>query len=101
MFKIRPICSKFKRNMFKPTPVEPTQEPGCRFCKAVATAGRSGEKTIKFVGGETATVEVINETHVDGKLCYTLYVMNDPEIGWNEVPIKFCPFCSKPLRRKK
>lgn len=108
MFK---ICSKYFGDMFKkkptaeeykaaqPQPATEYEKPGCRFCRAVKTAGRSGEKEVKFVDGDSATVEIINESHVEGRMCYTLNVMNDPEVGWNEIPIKYCPFCSRPLNR--
>lgn len=78
----------------------PSPKPGCKFCKAVRTAGRSGEKEISFVDGSQVKVEIINESNIDGRLCYSLNIMNDPSIGWADVPIRFCPFCGRNLRRK-
>lgn len=94
----------FKRKK-KETPPEPVKKPAkktvrqCTVCSAVRTAGRSGEKVIKFVNGDAARVEIINESKVPGRMCYTLNIMNDPDVGWNEVPIKYCPWCGKSVRR--
>lgn len=73
----------------------------CPMCSAVKTAGRSGEKTLHFVNDDVVKIEIINESNVPGRMCYTLNTMNDPEIGWNDVPIKFCPWCGGSLRRPK
>ena len=78
-----------------------SEKPGCKFCRAVITAGRSGEKEICFVDGDSVKVEIINESHINGRMCYTLNIMNNPEIGWSDIPIKYCPFCGRNLRRKK
>lgn len=76
-----------------------TERPGCKFCRAVITAGRSGEKEISFLDGSKVKVEIINESHVDGRGCYTLNILNDTEVGWADVPIRYCPYCARPLRR--
>lgn len=83
------------------TPPKPASKPGCGYCRAVATAGRSGEKTVNFVDGSSVKVEIINESKVPNRLCYTLNIMNDPDVGWGDVPIKYCPFCGKSLRRTR
>ena len=71
----------------------------CTFCSAVKTAGRSGEKSFRYVNGDPVTVEIINESHVSGRMCYTLNISNDLDVGWSDVPIKFCPFCGRSLKR--
>ena len=76
-------------------------KPGCKYCRAVITAGRSGEKEIEFANGDTAKVEIINESKVPGRMCYTLNILNDPEVGWNDIPIRNCPFCGRSLRRRQ
>ena len=72
----------------------------CLLCGNVPTMGRGGERIIKFVSGETITAEIVNESNVPGKMCYTLYLMDDPELGWVEMPIRCCPRCGKVLRKK-
>jgi len=103
LFKKKPILMTPETNIGGDARFEEknSEKPGCRFCRAVITAGRSGEKELSFIDGDTAKVEIINESNIDGRMCYTLNIMNDPEIGWNDIPIKFCPFCGRNLRRKK
>ena len=90
----------FLKKKTPPEPEKPVKKTvrQCAVCSAVRTAGRSGEKTIKFVNGDTAKVEIINESKVPSRMCYNLNIMNDPDVGWNEVPIKYCPWCGKSVR---
>ena len=92
-----------KKPTYRPKPEIPEEQIApkklCRLCGKVPYQGRSGEITINFVDGETSTVEIINQTNIEGRNCYSLFVMNDPAVGWNEVPIKFCPSCGRNLKR--
>lgn len=90
----------------KPAPTQPTPEPvkkaakPCPVCQLVASAGRSGEKKLKFKNGEKATVEIINQKGVPGRECYTLCMFRYPGVGEVEVPIRYCPWCSRRLGGK-
>lgn len=84
-----------------PTPKPQKAKPACQLCKKVRTQGRSGELNGHFVDGDPYTVEIINQRGVEGKECYTLFVQNDPAVGFNEMPIRFCPKCGANLSRAK
>ena len=77
----------------------PSPKPGCTFCRAVGTAGRSGEKKISFMDGSSVKVEIINESNIEGRGCYTFNILNDESIGWADVPIRCCPYCGASLRK--
>lgn len=77
------------------------KEPRCNFCDPVYTAGRSGEKELRYDDGSIATIEIINEKGVNGRGRYTMNILNDLEVGWADAPIKYCPYCGKRLGRKK
>lgn len=83
-----------------PMPEKPKTERSCRFCKLVSSQGRSGEISGTFLDGDPYTAEIMNQTGVDGRECYTLFIQNDSAIGFNEMPIKFCPNCGRNLKRK-
>lgn len=88
-------------NMFKKKEehVQLLEKPGCPMCRLVKTSGRSGEKSVQFLDGSKVMVEIINESNVDGRGCYTLNILNDIKTGWADVPIKYCPYCGCALRR--
>lgn len=83
-----------------PMPEKPKTEKSCRFCKLVSSQGRSGEISGTFLDGDPYTAEIINQTGVDGRECYTLFIQNDSAVGFNEMPIKYCPGCGRNLKRK-
>lgn len=89
---------KKKTEVPQETPEPPVR---CRLCKDVPSQGRSGEVTINFVDGEKATVEIVNQSKVEGRLCYSLFIQNEPEIGFTEMPIKCCPLCGANLRKPR
>lgn len=72
----------------------------CHLCKLLASQGRTGEISGTFLDGDPYTAEIMNQTGVDGRECYTLFIQNDSAVGFNEMPIKFCPNCGKSLRRR-
>lgn len=81
---------------------KPEEKPNrCRLCGLVASAGRSGEKFVKFADGDSVKVEIVNESGIPGRLCYTLNLMDDAELGWVTMPIRYCPLCGKSLRRRE
>lgn len=94
----------------KSTPkVEPTPEPaskpvpetkpGCTHCRSLKKGKISGgSRTLHFVTGEEVKVEILDERAVGNRRCFTLNVLNDPQIGWADVPIKYCPYCARKLR---
>lgn len=82
-------------------PEEASAKAPCRLCSKVPAQGRSGEVTIKFLDGDTATVEIVNQSGVDGRACYSLFVQNEKEIGFTEMPIKYCPNCGASLRKPR
>lgn len=84
-----------------PIPEEAPAKAPCRLCSKVPAQGRSGEVTIKFLDGDTATVEIVNQSGVDGRECYSLFVQNEKEIGFTEMPIKYCPSCGRSLRKPR
>ena len=84
-----------------PLKSKPAPKPSCKYCSQVANAGRSGEKVVNFVDGTGAKVEIINESNVPNRLCYTLNIMNDPNVGWADIPVKYCPFCGRSLRKPR
>ena len=79
---------------------EKTPEP-CKVCKLVPTAGRGGVKTVKFPNGDKVKVEIVNMSGVEDRKCFVLDIMVDEFSGWQELPIKYCPFCSRKLESKK
>lgn len=82
-----------------PKPVgSPKKEP-CHLCKLLASQGRTGEISGTFLDGDPYTFEIMNQKGVDGRECYTLFIQNDPAVGFNEMPIKFCPRCGANLSR--
>ena len=87
----------------KPAPTPCTRQqkakPVCPLCHNIYTQGRSGELSGHFTDGDPYTVEIINQRGVEGKECYTLFIQNDPAVGFNETPIKFCPRCGRDLSR--
>lgn len=89
------------RNMFKKEEehVQLPEKPGCSMCRLVKTAGRSGEKEVQFLDKSKVKVEIINESNIEGRGCYTLNILNDPNIGWADVPIRCCPYCGCALMR--
>lgn len=91
------------KDLFRKKSVEPEKKPekkaGCSLCRPVATSGRSGEQVMHFVDDDEVTVEIINQSNVEGRLCYSLFIMNDAECGWNEMPIKYCPRCGISLKK--
>ena len=89
----------FLDKVFKKKTTEPVNS--CQVCKMLSSAGRSGEKTVKFVDGDAVKIEIINESNIPGRMCYTLNLLDDAELGWISVPIRNCPWCGARLRRKK
>lgn len=85
----------------KPPMPKEAPKKTCRLCSKVASQGRSGEVKLKFIDGEEATVEIVNQSGVEDRLCYSLFVQNEKEIGFTEMPIRFCPFCGKSLRKPR
>ena len=69
----------------------------CPVCKFVKTSGRSGEKSVHFGEDETAKIEIINESHVPGRKCYSFNICNDKKVGWCDAPISYCPYCGRKL----
>lgn len=86
----------------KPAPKKQQKaKPVCPLCHKIHTQGRSGELSGHFADGDPYTVEIINQKGVEGKECYTLFIQNDPAVGFNEMPIKHCPNCGANLSRAK
>lgn len=85
-------------DLFRKPVVESDHSDGCEFCDAVKRFGRSGEKKVEFESGEKCAVEIINESRVEGRKCYSLNASNNAV--WTELPIKYCPFCGKRLGAK-
>lgn len=74
---------------------------GCKLCSLVPSQGRSGERTVKFPEGKKITVEIVNESKVPSKGCFTLYIQDRPGAEWTEMPIRCCPLCGERLGGKK
>ena len=79
---------------------QPAQKKECPYCSLVKTAGRSGTKIAKFVDGTRVKVEIINESNVPERECYSLNIQNNPHSSWSELPITHCPFCGHRLGGK-
>lgn len=80
-----------------PAPEPHTTRHKCPICSKVASCGTSGEKLLKFINGDPVNIEIIDERNSVNRQCFTLNIMNDPKVGWSDVPIKYCPYCSKKL----
>lgn len=82
-----------------PQVVKPVKKE-CPYCSLVKTAGRSGTKVTKFDDGTRIKVEIINESNVEGRGCYSLNIQSSPNASWAELPITHCPFCGHRLGGK-
>ena len=69
----------------------------CELCHRLASQGRTGEIEGVFLDGDPYTFEIMNQQGIEGKECYTLFIQNDPAIGFNEMPITHCFKCGRRL----
>lgn len=65
---------------------------GCPLCRAVAKGG-TATKVFHLPNKDTVHMEILDERINPNRKCLTLCVMDDPQMGWVEAPIRFCPRC--------
>lgn len=102
------MIKKLLKRFTKPSPA-PEVKPNvaksaapkvCKYCQLVCSAGRSGERTVKFPSGDSTKIEIINESGIEGRRAFSLNIFVDAEYGWYDMPITHCPFCGKELKKK-
>ena len=69
---------------------------GCPLCRPVAR-GAAVTKTFHLPNKDTVEMEILDERINPNRKCLTLCVMDDPQMGWVEAPIRFCPRCGTDL----
>ena len=65
---------------------------GCPLCRPLMK-GASSTRTFKLPHKDTVQMELLDERINPNRKCLTLCVMDDPNLGWVEAPVKYCPRC--------
>lgn len=69
---------------------------GCPLCRPLIKSS-SMAKVYHLPNKDTVQMELVDERRNPKRKCLTLCVMDDPNLGWVEAPIRFCPRCGADL----
>lgn len=76
--------------------VDELKVKGCPLCRPIIK-GACTTKTFHLPNKDTVEMEILDERVNPNRKCITLCVLNDPQMGWSEAPIRFCPRCGVDL----